>query len=109
MAFFEWRDEYSVGIKKIDDQHQEIVNHLNNLFQSMKDGKGKDTLDNVLMGLVQYTKAHFSNEENLMKLYKYPGYEEHKQKHKKMTEHVVRLKKNFIREKYQTPFKLQIS
>jgi hemerythrin len=92
MAFFVWKEDYSVGIKKIDEQHKKLVTHLNDLYEAMKVGKGKVALDGVLNGLVQYTKDHFATEESLMKLYDYPEYEDHKQKHDKMAEHVVKLK-----------------
>ena len=95
MAYFEWKEEYSVGIEKLDGQHKEIVTHLNSLYQALKEGKGKEALDSILNGLVQYTKKHFTTEESLLKLYKYPGYDEHKQKHQKMTEHVIKLKQQF--------------
>ena len=92
MAFFEWKEDYSVGVKKLDDQHKKLVSYLNKLYESMKAGEGKDVLDEVLNGLVAYTKEHFATEESLMKLYKYPGYEEHKGKHTSMTAHVVKMK-----------------
>jgi|WetSurMetagenome_2_1015567.scaffolds.fasta_scaffold1024890_1 hemerythrin len=92
MAFLEWKEDYSVGIKKIDDQHKKLVAHLNDLFEAMKAGKGREVLDAVLNGLVQYTKDHFATEESLMKLYDFPDYEAHKQKHDKMAEHVIKLK-----------------
>ena len=106
MAFFEWKKEYSVDIKKIDDQHIELVKHLNNLYDAMKAGKGKDALETVLIGLVKYTKEHFSSEESLMKLYKFPGYAEHKQKHKKLTEHVALLKQKFDSGEISNPIQI---
>lgn len=106
MAFFEWKSDYSVGIKQLDEQHREIVTHLNNLYDTMKKGKGRDTLDNVLNGLVQYTKKHFSKEESLMRLYKFPGYDEHIQKHKKMAERVVQLKQKFDTGEISSPVQI---
>jgi hemerythrin len=95
MALFEWKNDYSVGIAKIDEQHMEIVVFLNELYDSMKAGKGKDTLNAVLKSLMEYTRTHFTTEESLMKLYAYPDYEAHKQKHEKMTQHVLELKKQY--------------
>lgn len=74
MAFFEWKNEYSVGIAKIDGQHKALVGFLNELFEAMRAGKGKDALDAVMKNLVEYTKTHFATEENFMKQYKYPDY-----------------------------------
>ena len=95
MALFEWKNDYSVGIAKIDEQHMELVVFLNELYDSMKAGKGKDTLNAVLKSLMEYTRTHFTTEESLMKLYAYPDYEAHKQKHEKMTQHVLELKKQY--------------
>ena len=106
MAFIDWDQGYSVGIKKIDDQHKKLVTHLNNLYEAMQAGKGKDALKTVLNGLVQYTREHFSTEESLMKLYDYPGYDEHKRKHEKLAEHVVRLKQKFISGEISSPIQI---
>ena len=66
MAFFDWKENYSVGIAKLDDQHKKLVSFLNDLYSAMKAGKGTDVLDEVLKGMVAYTKTHFVTEENLM-------------------------------------------
>ena len=41
-----------------------------------------------------------------MKLYKYPDYDEHKQKHKKLTEHVVALKQKFDSGEISNPIQI---
>lgn len=104
--FFEWKKDYSVGVKKIDEQHKELVKHLNSLYQALQEGKGKEALGTVLDGLLQYTKKHFSSEESLLKLYKYPAYEEHKQKHNKMKDHVARLKQKFDSGEISNPIEI---
>ena len=106
MAFFEWKDEYSVGIVKIDNQHKTLVGFLNELYESMKAGKGKDTLDAVLIKLVEYTKTHFATEESLFKLYKYPDYEVHKQKHDKLAAYVLELKQQFDSGQISNPIQI---
>jgi hemerythrin len=106
MALFEWKNDYSVGIAKIDEQHMEIVVFLNELYDSMKAGKGKDTLNAVLKSLMEYTRTHFTTEESLMKLYAYPDYEAHKQKHEKMTQHVLELKKQYDSGQISSPIQI---
>ena len=61
----------------------------------MKAGKGKDALDSVFKGLLDYTKTHFAAEEGLMKLYGYPDYAAHKDVHDKLGAHVGRLYQQF--------------
>jgi hemerythrin len=106
MAFFEWKNDYSVGIAKIDDQHKALVGFLNELYDAMKAGKGKDALDTVMKNLVEYTKTHFTTEESLMKLYKYPDYEAHKQKHDKMAGRVLELKQQFDSGQLSNPLQI---
>jgi hemerythrin len=106
MAYFEWKEEYGVGIQKLDAQHRTLVAYLNDLYAAMSEGKGKETLDKVLDGLVQYTKNHFISEESLMKLYNYPGYPDHKEKHEKMSGHVLALKQKFERGEISNPIQI---
>jgi hemerythrin len=106
MAFFEWKNDYSVGIAKIDEQHKVLVGFLNELYDSMKAGQGKDTLGDVLTRLIEYTKTHFATEESLFKLYKYPDYEAHKQKHDKLAVYVLELKEKFDSGKISNPIQI---
>ncbi|MFH1982046.1 MAG: bacteriohemerythrin [Pseudomonadota bacterium] len=84
MAFFDWKEDYSVGIQKIDLQHKKLVGYLNDLYEAMRAGHGKDALEKVLNGLVSYTKTHFADEEKLMADGGYPDVDAHRQKHEKM-------------------------
>jgi len=81
MALIEWNQSLSVAIKQFDDQHQQLVEMVNQLHQAIKEGLGADTLHLTLSGLVQYTQSHFAAEEALMEQYDYPEYPRHKQSH----------------------------
>ena len=98
MAFFDWKEDYSVGIAKIDEQHKKLVSFLNDLYSGMKEGRGNERIGAVLEGMVAYTATHFATEENLMKLYKFPGYEMHREKHQAMTQTVGKLYEKFKKE-----------
>jgi len=95
MAFFEWNDQYSVGVANVDEQHKKLVGYLNDLFEALNVGKGKEILDSILDNMVEYTQYHFATEEKLMKLHGYPGYDDHKKKHDKLAEHVLDLKSQY--------------
>ena len=58
MAYLDWSESYSVGIPKIDMQHQKLVAFLNQLYEAMQAGKGNDVLGKVLNDLAMYTKTH---------------------------------------------------
>jgi hemerythrin-like metal-binding protein len=81
MAFFNWDDKYSVNIQEIDDQHRKLFAYINEIYEAMKVGHGKDVIGRVLSGLVRYTKEHFAAEETLMKSKGYANYHSHKSQH----------------------------
>ncbi len=50
--------------------------------------------------------ARFISEKSLMKLHEYPGYPDHKEKHEKMTGHVLALKRKFERGEVSSPIQI---
>ena len=65
MAYFSWKDEYRVGVIAIDSQHQRLVSYLNDLYEAMEAGTGREKVIEILDGLIVYTKLHFKTEEEL--------------------------------------------
>jgi hemerythrin len=92
MAFIDWTDKYTVGIKEIDAQHQRLVSMINTLHDAMKGGKGKDVVQPILNDLLAYTKTHFAHEEELFKQHGYPSRDGHEKIHKSLAQQVVDLR-----------------
>jgi hemerythrin len=95
MSIIKWSDDYSVGVKQIDDQHKELVDLINRLFDAMSLGKGREVLESVFDQLRKYTHVHFQTEERLMVIYGYPNYEEHKKEHEELINQINELKDKF--------------
>lgn len=96
MALIVWNEaRYGVNIKEIDDQHKQLVDVINKLQSAMSEGKGKDTLGNILGDMAQYAKTHFATEEGIMKSNGFPGYEDQKREHDAFTAKAVKLKTGF--------------
>ena len=106
MAFFDWKEEYSVNIREIDRQHQKLVALLNNLYDALKKGEGLEALGTILTGLASYTKTHFATEERIMKANGYPGYLSHKDKHEKMTNMVLEYVRKFEASEIRSPIEI---
>jgi hemerythrin len=81
MALFVWSDKMSVGIAKIDKEHQVLFGIMNQLHEAMLAGRGKDVLGPVLANLTQYTQVHFGNEEDLLRKHGYPQLADHLKYH----------------------------
>ena len=95
MALFDWNNSYKVGVDIIDEQHQVLVNYLNELFEAMKVGKGFDVMEKILNGLVDYTVMHFGTEEELMDETGYPSIKDHLHAHRSLVKNVRQFQDDF--------------
>ena len=91
-VFFKWSPDYSVNVKDIDEQHQELVRILNRLFVAVSRQEGDETIVATLDDLMSYTKYHFALEEQLMQKANYADFETHKAEHKKLIEQLNQLR-----------------
>lgn len=73
-----------VGIEEIDDQHRDLVDLLNRLFVSVVRRDRDQATIEILDALIDYTKTHFTLEEQLMRDTKYDAHEYavHQQAHR---------------------------
>lgn len=76
-----WSDDYSLGIEKIDKEHQTLFAALNAFYDGLRKKADKESLAGLIAGLVNYTKTHFASEENFMQQIGFPGIENHKKEH----------------------------
>jgi len=77
----QWDKSLSVGVKSIDEQHQELFRRVNSLLDAMMAAKGKEEVAKLLSFLKDYVVEHFGAEQKLMSQYKYPGLAQHKAQH----------------------------
>jgi hemerythrin-like metal-binding protein len=58
----EWKTEFSVGIFKIDSQHQDIFKILNKLATAIEEDKDRKILSYILSDVVKHFSYHFTDE-----------------------------------------------
>ena len=95
MPLMEWSEKLSVGIAQFDGEHKKLVGMVNNLFDAVQAGRGKDVLGPILDGLITYTKTHFANEERYMSQHAFPELAAHKNEHEALTRQVMDVEKKF--------------
>ncbi len=88
MAYKEWKKEYSVSVKKFNDDHKKLFGYLNELHQGLVSGIGIADMSYILKGLIDYTRTHFQTEERLMEKNGYPHFVEHKKEHDNLLQKV---------------------
>jgi len=93
--FAVWKDEYSVGIPSLDDDHHKLLNLINKLQTAVHYQTGEEFEKEALDEVVAYTKYHFEREEKMMEEAGYPDLANHKEMHRKMIAKVDEFMQNY--------------
>lgn len=99
MAIFAWKDEYSVGIEEIDQQHRQLVGILDELYTAMLKARGAEQVEATLERLFAYTREHFATEERLFRKHCYPEEREHAAEHAALIARLTKFRKEHQRGK----------
>lgn len=84
----QWKDEYSVGITHIDQDHKKLINLLNQFSVAYDHAMSEDFEKKALEELIDYTQYHFEREEKLMEDNDFPDLVAHKAQHQAMIRRV---------------------
>jgi hemerythrin len=104
-TYVSWSSAYSVGLSKIDEQHQKWLNILNNFHDAVQKGQGPLFVLKTLKEFHDYTEYHFSEEEKLFLKYNYPESEFHIKAHREMIWKITHLDNDFAKNKIITSIK----
>lgn len=78
---YPWKTQYETGNTTIGTQHKQLIGAINDLLEACSAGKGRQQIQTTSKFLSDYTKTHFSDEEQLQIKSKYPDYQNHKKYH----------------------------
>jgi hemerythrin-like metal-binding protein/PAS domain S-box-containing protein/putative nucleotidyltransferase with HDIG domain len=86
----QWTEKFSVGVRELDQQHQQLIKMLNRLIATQGTiTTHSETISDILMAMTRYAQVHFKTEERLMEAYGYPGLEEQKMQHRDFRKNTV--------------------
>ncbi len=91
-----WKPELSVSVKSIDEDHQKLFDLINQLFEAMTKGKGKEIIKSTVEELEKYTIYHFHREETYFRVTNYARGAEHTREHQIFKQKVAEFKKNVL-------------
>jgi hemerythrin len=78
-----WTEEYSVGVREIDDHHRQLFSLLNSNLKSVIENNGElKTIAADVKELQEYAVTHFKAEEKLFLKINYPDAPAHIDEHK---------------------------
>jgi len=90
-----WLDLYSIGIEKVDRQHENLTDLLNCLNEAWRTGKDHAVLLFRLDQFLDAVGAHFREEEQIMAEKQYPDLDLHKAEHDFLLEQVMQFRTQF--------------
>ena len=88
MPILVWSDEYSINVAELDEQHKELLEHVNKLHAGVEAQIDKQDLHQLLSALYEYTAFHFASEERLMKQHGMKNVKKHHKEHKLLLKHL---------------------
>lgn len=108
MQYFLWGPKFNVNVEIFNEQHKKLIAILNNLHSAMTDKSDRAALGRIILELIDYTKVHFSAEEEKMIEYEYPEYESHKKEHDAFVEKVRNFYNDFKAKKVTLSFEMAV-
>ena len=105
-SHLEWKDEYNVEVKEIDEQHKKLVTLMNELMDSIQSKPEKDEVHKIIENLVSFKKNHFETEEKYFEKFDYKGTEEHKKAHGDFDKKIRELKEKNAGDELTLAFEL---
>ena len=99
---FEWKDEYSVNVKILDEQHKQLFKTVDSLYQSILEKKEKEKLSEIFEQLNKYAQYHFSTEEKYFKEFNYEEADAHIALHEKFKKNISEMEAKINDENFNT-------
>jgi hemerythrin-like metal-binding protein len=91
----EWSADIEVGHELIDEEHQHLIEIINDFYLSVTSGSGGTDTDAAYRKMSDYVNYHFSHEEELMERINYPEIDRHKTQHRKFVERLEQVYDEF--------------
>lgn len=107
-----WKENLKIGVAKVDKQHKELFNRLNDFIKVVRNKKGKineEKIQETLNFMEEYVVVHFNSEEKIQQKYDYPNYEEHHRIHEEFKAEVAKFKKQFESGNYDEDLIMEFS
>jgi hemerythrin-like metal-binding protein len=103
---FQWKDEYSVHVEEIDNQHKQLIKMVFQLFTAISKQSTKEVLGNILDELIKYAGYHFATEEKYFREFDYEFADEHIKEHRAFGKKVGDLKERYVNNEVEISFEL---
>ena len=93
-GWIKWEERFKTGYKRIDNQHKELVNIINDLYETgvkgdIEDEEVKKSFKEIIKRTIDYATYHFAYEEKIMSAINYSAAKDHISKHRSFSLKIV--------------------
>jgi hemerythrin-like metal-binding protein len=89
MEIINWKNEFSVGVKEMDEQHKKLLGMINRLVEEQHTLTDPKTIAELLTEMTDYAQVHFRAEEYLMAEYGYDQLDRQELQHQEFIDKTV--------------------
>ena len=101
MPLIVWSDDFSVGAPAIDQEHQELIQLINNAYDVLyRQDNFEISAIEFLSAIHPEISAHFALEETIMRECHYDQYVEHKADHERLLDEILDIMDNIENQTY---------
>lgn len=109
MSLMQWKPEYSVGVESMDDEHREMIDLINEIYDKLESTPDTDQVEQCLGDIFSTVSMHFALEERLMRKSSYAEYQAHKDDHEELLDQIRDLMDDFVADTAAGAVKLEQS
>lgn len=92
---YQWKEEYSVHVTKIDDGHKKFLEIINDLKKLIALGPDKNEISRIFFTLVQFAEDYLLQEEIYLAECGYPRFQQHKEQHKEFFNQIIKFQRAY--------------
>jgi len=95
MPLLNWRAEYSVNQEVLDSHHKQLFSLLNTVYENVMNSLEVCSVLPLIDELMEYTRSHFTMEEQHMRDNGYQEIDAHISKHREFTHTIEAIKSHY--------------
>ncbi len=84
MTLIEWSPQFSLGVAELDNEHRDLLQIINRLYEQIQSGHYQTTVIDALEELHGSAANHFAHEEEIMRNRHYAKFDEHHADHRRL-------------------------
>lgn len=106
--YIQWKNEYCIGVPRVDEQHQQLIGLINSLYQKIGPETKPQDVWELLESFNRYADTHFATEERIARESNVPidDFNAHKAKHESYRDRMVSFRRDLENHDKRAPVQL---